>query len=173
MLWNHGVSQAGVAHGRHTITRMLEFLTLHSGLGVLITALAAYALPGAAAYAYGRRRVARDAAAAETGAAVGAAETRHRDRVAERDRVPERGAVPVGAGAGTAGAGGAAAGTAAGATEAEAAAGGHPADPSSPRPASGDGATGPGAASQPNGGGAADGTQTRRRGGLAGLFSRR
>ncbi|HLY50992.1 MAG TPA: hypothetical protein VKR21_17510 [Solirubrobacteraceae bacterium] len=85
MLWNHGVSQAGAAHGQHTITRMLEYLTLHTGLGVLIAAFAAYALPGAAAYAYGRRRVERDAAIAGTGAAAGAAEAHHRDRVAARE----------------------------------------------------------------------------------------
>src|SRR5947209_17088409 len=85
MLWNHGVSQAGVAHGHHTITRMLEYLTLHSGIGVLITALAAYSLPAAATYTRGRHRVAEDAALAGTGAAVGAAETRHRDRVAARE----------------------------------------------------------------------------------------
>ena len=86
MLWNHGVSQAGVAHGTHTITRMLEYLTLHSGIGVLITALAAYSLPGLGFTR--KRRVAEDAAIAGTGAAVGAAETRHRDRVAARDRAP-------------------------------------------------------------------------------------
>jgi hypothetical protein len=85
MLWNHGVSQAGVAHGHHTVTRMLEYLTLHSGIGVLITALAAYSLPAATAYTRGRHRVAEDAALAGTGAAVGAAETRHRDRVAARE----------------------------------------------------------------------------------------
>src|SRR5579863_73776 len=83
MLWNHGVSQAGVAHGHHAVTRMLEFLTLHSGIGVLITALAAYSLPGVTAVRVGRRHpVADDAALAGGGAAVGAAETRHRDRVA-------------------------------------------------------------------------------------------
>jgi|GEM_PF-1613306 len=84
-LWTHGVGAQGAAHGHHVVTRMLEFLTLHSGLGVLITALAAYALPGAAAYVFGRHRVARDAAIAGTGAAVGAAEARHRDRVAARE----------------------------------------------------------------------------------------
>jgi len=98
MLWNHGVSQVGAAHGHHTITRMLERLTLHSGLGVLITALAAYALPGATAYVFGRRRARRDAEIATTGAAAGAAEAHHRDRVAARE-----GAVSAGAGAGAVG----------------------------------------------------------------------
>jgi hypothetical protein len=97
MLWNHGASQVGAAHGHHTITRVLEYLTLHTGLGVLITAFAAYALPGAAGYAIGRRRVERDAAVAGTGAAAGAAEAHHRDRVAARE-----GAVPAAAGTGTA-----------------------------------------------------------------------
>jgi hypothetical protein len=46
---------------------MLEYLTLHSGIGVLITALAAYSLPGAM---FVRRRVRRDAAVAETGVAA-------------------------------------------------------------------------------------------------------
>lgn len=104
MLWNHGVSQVGAAHGAHAITRMLERLTLHSGIGVLITALAAYSLPGATAYAFGRRRAARDAAIAGTGAAAGAAEARHRDRRAERRGAvaAESGAPAAGAGAGTA-----------------------------------------------------------------------
>lgn len=108
MLWNHGVSQVGAAHGQHTITRMLERLTLHSGLGVLITAFAAYALPGATAYVFGRSRAKRDAEIATTGAAAGAtagaAEAHHRDRVAAREGA-------VGAGAGTAAAGAGAAGT--------------------------------------------------------------
>lgn len=101
MLWNHGISQAGAPHGRHTITRMLEFLTLHSGIGVLIAAFAAFALPGAVGYAYGRRRVERDAALAGTGAGVGAAEAHHRDRVAAREGAVGAG-VGAGAGAGTA-----------------------------------------------------------------------
>jgi hypothetical protein len=89
MLWNHGASQVGVAHGHHAITRMLEYLTLHSGIGVLITALAAYSLPGASVYPVGRRRRAeRDVALAGTGAAVGAGETRHRDRVAAEEGAP-------------------------------------------------------------------------------------
>lgn len=156
MLWNHGVSQQGVAHGHHTITRFLEYLTLHSGLGALITALAAYSLPGAAAYAVGRRRVARDAAMAETGAAVGAAETRHRDRAAERDAAA--------AGAGT-GAADTAAAPRAGTTAAPAA---------EPRPAGTADAGGVRAGTADEARAASAGTQTqarpRRRGGL---FSRR
>lgn len=107
-IWNHGISAAGAPHGHHVITRMLEFLTLHSGIGVLITALAAYSLPGViTTYAGGRRhRVGEDAALAGTGAAAGAAEMHHRDRVAAerggaaapvdaRDRVADREGVPV------------------------------------------------------------------------------
>jgi hypothetical protein len=148
MLWNHGVSQQGVAHGHHTFTRFLEYLTLHSGIGALITALAAFSLPGAAAYTYGRRRVARDAAVAETGAAVGAAEAHHRDRKAERD------GAAVGAGTGAAGA------TAAPEAETGAAPAAEPgmaAHPAAAQP----GATPAGTETQ---------TTTRRRGGL---FSRR
>jgi hypothetical protein len=88
--------------GRQSSREVLELLTLHTGIGVLITAFAAYALPGVAGYAYGRRRVERDAAFAGTGAAAGAAEAHHRDRVAARE------------GAAGAGAGGAAAGARAG-----------------------------------------------------------
>src|SRR5579884_1315314 len=147
MLWNHGVSQAGVAHGHHTVTRMLEYLTLHSGIGVLITALAAYSLPGAAAYALGRRRVARDAAMAETGAAVGAAEAHHRDReaaAATGTTAAAPAAAPAREPVAPAGTGGAPAGTGA--------------------------ATGGPATTEPAPGGTQTATGTRRRGGL---FSRR
>jgi hypothetical protein len=58
----------GLPHGPKG-TRMLELLTYHTGLGVLIATFAAYALPG---LAFRRAAVARDAAAAGTGAAVGA-----------------------------------------------------------------------------------------------------
>jgi hypothetical protein len=74
-LWHSGGAQ-GIAHGRGG-TRTLEYLTYHSGLGVLITALAAYALPGALAI---RRRVGRDQTApgalagADTAPAAGARE---------------------------------------------------------------------------------------------------
>jgi hypothetical protein len=193
MLWNHGVSQAGVAHGHHTITRMLEFLTLHSGIGVLITALAAYALPGLLMY-----RVARGVVG--TGAAVGAAAAAGRRGRGDRDedegaREGERagagaaGGTPAGAGAapGASGGGaapGAGAGAAPGAGGGGAAPGvpaplveGHPADPTAPRagPVAGAAAAGEAAAAQtgagasaPAGDGVAPG-RTRRRG----LFSRR
>jgi hypothetical protein len=64
-LWHAGGAQ-GAAHGR-SLARTLEYLTFHTGLGVLITALAAFALPGALAVR--RRR----ALAAETAAAPAAA----------------------------------------------------------------------------------------------------
>jgi hypothetical protein len=44
LLWHTG-GQAGAAHGGAT-RQALERLSFHSGLGVLITALAAYSLPG-------------------------------------------------------------------------------------------------------------------------------
>ncbi len=171
MLWNHGVSQAGVPHGTHTVTRMLEFLTLHSGIGVLITAFAAYALPGVAALGSGRRRVERDAAIAGTGAAVGAAEAHHRDRVAARE-----GAVGAGVGAG-AGAGTAAArqpnDMAAAARQRNDMAAEEPVTTREPIAApEGDGAangTYAGEDGPANGGQ----TTTQRRGGFAGWFSRR
>jgi hypothetical protein len=155
MLWNHGVSQAGVPHGHHTITRMLEFLTLHSGIGVLITALAAFALPGVAGYR--RRAVERDAAVAGAGAAVA---TERRGRFGRR-REPV--AEPVGA-----------APAAADTTEAPRTA---PAEREPVAPAGGYGAgngtgtaPGEGAAAEPVEGGTQTQTMSRRRGGL---FSRR
>ena len=180
MLWNHGVSQAGVAHGHHAITRMLEYLTLHSGIGVLITALAAYSLPGAAAYTLGRRRVAQDAAVAGTGAAAGAAETRHRDRVAARETAP------VGAGAAAAGTAAAPAAERTAVREpaaertgvrepmAEGTAVREPVANGAADAPTANGTTAEGTMAE-RGAGAGVGTQTapRRRGGLAGLFSRR
>jgi hypothetical protein len=44
LLWHSGGAQ-GVAHGSK-VTRMFELIAYHTGLGVLITAFAAYALPG-------------------------------------------------------------------------------------------------------------------------------
>ena len=44
LLWHTG-GQDGAAHGGAT-RQMLERLTIHTGLGVLITGLAAFALPG-------------------------------------------------------------------------------------------------------------------------------
>jgi hypothetical protein len=82
-LWHSGGAQ-GIAHGRGG-TRVLEYLTFHSGLGVLITALAAYALPGALAV---RRRARRDEAAAATAPADAAPATRSREGAAANgDRV--------------------------------------------------------------------------------------
>jgi hypothetical protein len=145
-LWQHGGAQ-GIAHGTHVGKRMLESLTFHTGLGVLITAFAAYALPGA--MAFGRRRLERDAAVGGAGAAVGAAEAHHRDPVAAREAEPvaAREGEPVAAREGEPVA----------AREAEPV-GGAPAR---------DGGTA--TAAQPM----AAQTGTRRRGGLAGLFSRR
>ena len=47
LLWHAGGAQ-GIAHG-HKFTRMLELVTYHTGLGVLIATFAAYALPGVTA----------------------------------------------------------------------------------------------------------------------------
>jgi hypothetical protein len=91
-LWHSGGAQ-GVAHG-HGGTRMLEYLTFHSGLGVLITALAAYALPGFVAT---RRRVRRGEAEA-AGGVVAAEETRRHDGVGAREGEPVRDREPVAAG---------------------------------------------------------------------------
>jgi hypothetical protein len=56
----------GLSHG-HKATRMLELLTYHTGLGVLIATSAAYALPG---YVALRRTAAATAGGAATGAAA-------------------------------------------------------------------------------------------------------
>lgn len=171
MLWNHGVAQTGLPHGRHTITRMLEFLTLHSGIGVLITALAAYSLPGAAAYVFGRRRAARDAEIATAGAAAGAAEAHHRDRVAERRGVGAGAGTAAGTGAGTVAEPGAGTAAGTGATAAPAAAEPAGAPAAAPPTTTHEGTAPPAAPTtqQP----AAAQPAPRRRGGLAGLFSRR
>ncbi len=65
VLWHAGGAQ-GAAHGSRGI-QMLERLSLHTGLGVLMAALAAYALPG---FARVRAPVATAAAAAGTAAAT-------------------------------------------------------------------------------------------------------
>jgi hypothetical protein len=80
-LWHGGIPQTGLAHGA-LVTRTLEHLTLHSGIGVLIVALAAYALPGALGYLRRGHRFERDAALVGAGGAIGAADQRHRDREA-------------------------------------------------------------------------------------------
>jgi hypothetical protein len=76
-LWHAGGAQ-GVAHG-HKVRRMLELVTFHSGLGVLITAFAAYALPGLAVL---RREAPATAAAAGTAAPAGAGGTSARSGAA-------------------------------------------------------------------------------------------
>jgi hypothetical protein len=63
LLW--ATDAEGLAHG-HKVTRMLELLTYHTGLGVLIATVAAYALPGLAF----RRAVAPATAAPATPAAA-------------------------------------------------------------------------------------------------------
>jgi hypothetical protein len=116
-LWHAGGAQ-GIAHG-HTTRRMLEYLTFHSGLGVLIVACAAYALPGVVAF---RRR----ATAAEA-AAAGAAARAPAGRAATAPAGAPAGTAPATAPAGTAPAGpatapvgtAAAAGAGAAATRAE------------------------------------------------------
>ncbi len=81
-LWRAGGAQ-GLAHGR-SLARTLEYVTFHTGLGVLITALAAFSLPGMFAI---RRRVARRAAPeAETAAPAVAAPEEVAPR--EEERVP-------------------------------------------------------------------------------------
>jgi hypothetical protein len=68
LLW--ATDAEGLAHG-HKVTRMLELLTYHTGLGVLIATFAAYALPGLAF----RRAVAPATAARATPAAAAARAT--------------------------------------------------------------------------------------------------
>jgi len=70
--WVHSLT-LGAEHGGN-FRVMLERLTFHSALGALITALAAYSLPGFLV----RREVVADAAAAGAGAAAGAAGRRRR-----------------------------------------------------------------------------------------------
>jgi hypothetical protein len=97
LLWHTGGAE-GVPHGR-TFTRMLEYVTLHTGLGVLIVGLAAFALPTAVVMT--RRRTettapATRAAPAATGTTADgqtadeqtAAPTRTREPVAGEEREP-------------------------------------------------------------------------------------
>jgi hypothetical protein len=70
-IWHAGGAQ-GVAHGSATV-RGLEMLSLHTGLGVLIAALAAYALPGAL---IARAPRVRASAPAGTGATAGTSAAR-------------------------------------------------------------------------------------------------
>ena len=116
-LWHAGGAQ-GIAHGNGT-KRMLEYLTFHSGLGVLIAACAGFALPGVLALR--RRATAAEAAAAGTAAMAPASRARTAPAAAPAPTVPAdapAGTAPAGtatAPAGTA----AAAGAGAAATRAE------------------------------------------------------
>jgi hypothetical protein len=73
LLWNAAGAQ-GPAHGSKVV-RVLEMLTYHTALGVLITALAAYALPR-----FPKRAVAAEAGAAGAAVAVERATTRGAQR---------------------------------------------------------------------------------------------
>src|SRR5438270_425131 len=79
ILWN-SAGAAGVPHGSRCI-RVLELLTYHTLLGVIIAALAGYALPGL--------ETRRAAAEAEAEAGVGAAGAAGAGTAAERDREHE------------------------------------------------------------------------------------
>jgi len=68
ILWHGGSGVAGATHGSRTV-RVLEPIGFHTGLGVLIAALAGYALPGFLA----PRRAAVATEAAAAGATAGAA----------------------------------------------------------------------------------------------------
>ena len=84
LLWHTG-GQAGAGHGGAT-RQMLERLTFHTGLGVLITALAAYALPGVLVASRSRR--AEESVPGErvapTTAATGTPAAAYTDRPTER-----------------------------------------------------------------------------------------
>ena len=88
-LWHAGGAQ-GAAHGR-SLARTLEYVSFHTGLGVLITAFAAFALPGALA---ARRRVAAAPAAAEGEAAPARREPVAAGNGATRDGASAREAEP-------------------------------------------------------------------------------
>jgi hypothetical protein len=81
LLWNAAGAQ-GPAHGSKVV-RVLEMLTYHTALGVLITALAAYALPR-----FPKRAVATEASAADAAVAAAPATTR-----GEQQPVTHRGGV--------------------------------------------------------------------------------
>jgi hypothetical protein len=66
LLWKTG-GELGAGHGSRVV-QMLERLSFHTGLGVLMAALAAYALPGLLGYR-------REAVATEPGEPVGPATT--------------------------------------------------------------------------------------------------
>jgi hypothetical protein len=69
LLWHAGGAE-GAPHGR-SFSRMLEYLTFHTGLGVLIVALAAFALSTAAVVTR-RRTVAGTTTATDDGTASSA-----------------------------------------------------------------------------------------------------
>jgi hypothetical protein len=101
-LWHSGGAQ-GVAHGSGT-ARALEYVTFHTGIGVLIVAFAAFALPGLLT----ARAVEADAAVgAGAGAVAADGVERHRERRREGEAIAADDAAtrrePVGArtGAGT------------------------------------------------------------------------
>ncbi|MHB8658864.1 MAG: hypothetical protein ACYC91_13080 [Solirubrobacteraceae bacterium] len=89
-LWHVG-GAAGLPHGSKG-KAALELLTFHTGLGALITALAAYSLPGVL-------RVHRDTEIASPGAGVGASRGDRHAPVAERGGVAEPGGVAAHGGA--------------------------------------------------------------------------
>jgi hypothetical protein len=69
ILWHTG-GQLGAGHGSTTV-QMLERLSFHTGLGVVIAALAGFALPGVVGLRARRREpLAEDTAAAGTGAPI-------------------------------------------------------------------------------------------------------
>lgn len=76
-LWHAGGAQ-GATHGAHKVTRMLELVTFHTGLGVLIVTFAAYALPALVAI---RSAAPPARATAARPAATAATETRPREGV--------------------------------------------------------------------------------------------
>lgn len=83
MLWHHGAITVGPPIGRHTVTRMLEWLGFFYGVGGLITLFSAYALGFLAALPIVDERVVGRTVAAGTGAAAGYAAGR---ATAPRDR---------------------------------------------------------------------------------------
>jgi hypothetical protein len=86
LLWQSGGAQ-GVAHGRK-LTRVFELLAYHTGLGVLIAAFAAYALP--------RATVVRRVAAEGAGAAPTVPASRERAPAPEHARPATREEVAAG-----------------------------------------------------------------------------
>jgi hypothetical protein len=98
-LWHAG-GQQGVPHGGKAAVAF-EYLTFHTGLGVLIVAFAAFALPGVLTLRRGET-----VAAAGAGAAAGDVEGRRHERRREEEAEAANGTAtqrePVGTRAGTA-----------------------------------------------------------------------